>query len=69
MKRKKVLVTQSCPTLCDPTDYNPSGSSVHGISQAKLLVWVAVFFSKGTYLSWDQMDSLPFFTNQWILYH
>ena len=29
-----VLVTQSCPTLCDPTDYSPPGSSVHGILQA-----------------------------------
>ena len=48
MKRKKVLVTQSCPTLCDPTDYNPSGSSVHGISQAKLLEWVAISSSRGS---------------------
>ena len=31
-----VLVTQSCPTLCNPMDYLP-GSSVHGISQAKIL--------------------------------
>ena len=30
----KVLVTQSCPTLCNPTDRSPPGSSVHGISQA-----------------------------------
>ena len=29
--------TQSCPTLCDPMDYNLPGSSVHGISQARLL--------------------------------
>ena len=29
----KVLVAQSCPTLCDPTDYSPPGSSVHGILQ------------------------------------
>ena len=28
----KVLVAQSCPTLCDPTDNNPPGSSVHGVS-------------------------------------
>ena len=32
--------TQSCPTLCDPVDYNPPGSSVHGISQAIILEWV-----------------------------
>ena len=28
-------VTQSCPTLCDPIDSNPPGSSVHGIFQAR----------------------------------
>ena len=33
-----VLVTQSCPTLCDPMDYNLPGSSVHGILQARILV-------------------------------
>ena len=32
-----VLVTQSCPTLCDPWDYNPVGSSVHGSLQARIL--------------------------------
>ena len=31
MGRKKMLITQSCPTLCNPTDCNPPGSSVHGI--------------------------------------
>ena len=30
VKKKKVLVTQSCPTLCDPMDGSPPGSSVHG---------------------------------------
>ena len=29
---------QSCPTLCDPMDCSPPGSSVHGISQARILV-------------------------------
>ena len=28
---------QSCPTLCDPMDYSPTGSSVHGILQARIL--------------------------------
>ena len=32
---KKVSVTQSCPTLCDPMDCSPPGSSVHGIFQQK----------------------------------
>ena len=32
---------QSCPTLCDPMDCSPPGSSVHWILQAKILGWVA----------------------------
>jgi len=31
----------SCPTLCDPMDCSPPGSSVHGILQARILEWVA----------------------------
>ena len=37
----RVLVTQSCPTLCDPMDCSSPGSSVHGISQARILESVA----------------------------
>ena len=33
---------QSCPTLCDPMDCSPPGSSVHGILQARVLKWGAV---------------------------
>ena len=35
------LVTQLCPSLCDPMDRSPPGSSVHGILQARILEWVA----------------------------
>ena len=35
---------QSCPTLCDPMDHGPPGSSVHGILQARTLEWVAIPF-------------------------
>ena len=42
----KVLVVQLCPTLCDPTDYSPSGSSVHRILRARILEWVAITFSR-----------------------
>ena len=38
-------VTQSCPTLHDPMDCSPPGSSVHGIFQARVLEWVAIAFS------------------------
>ena len=41
-----MLVTQSCPTLYDPVNHSPPGSSVHGIFQARLLEWVAISFSK-----------------------
>ena len=41
-------VAQSCPTLCDPVDCSLPGSSVHGIFQARVLEWVAVYFSRGS---------------------
>ena len=41
-------VTQSCPTLCDPVDCSPPGSSIHGILQASILEWVAISFSRGS---------------------
>ena len=37
---------QSCLTLCDPMDYSPAGSSVHGILQARILDWVAMSSSR-----------------------
>ena len=36
---------QLCPTLCDPADRSPPGSSVPGILQARTLEWVAISFS------------------------
>ena len=57
----KVKVSQSCPTLCNPMDY-----IVHGILQARILEWVAVPFSRGSFQprDWTQVscitaDSLP----------
>ena len=41
------LVAQSCPTLWDPMDSSPPGSSVHGILQARILDWVAMPSSRG----------------------
>ena len=43
-----VLVTKSCPTLCDPMDCSLPGSSVLGILQARILEWVAIPFSSGS---------------------
>ena len=39
-------VVQSCPTLCDPRDCSLSGSSIHGIFQARVLEWIAIAFSR-----------------------
>ena len=46
--RLMCLVAQSCPTLCDPMDCHPPGSSVHRILQAWISEWVAVTFSWGS---------------------
>ena len=43
---------QSCPTLCDPMDCSPPGSSVHEILQARILEWVVISFSRGS--SWPR---------------
>ena len=39
-------VSQSCLTLCDPMDCSPLGSSVHRISQARILEWLSIPFSR-----------------------
>ena len=59
----KVKVSQSCPTLCNPTDYT---YTVHGIFQARILEWVAFPFSRGssqprdqTQVSCIEVDSSP----------
>jgi len=51
-QRVKVLVTQLYLTLWDLMDCSPPGSSVHGISQVRILEWVAMPFSRG--LSWPR---------------
>ena len=43
-----VLVAQSCPNFCNPMDCSLSGSSLHGIFQARMLEWVAIPFSRGS---------------------
>ena len=65
----RVLVIQSCPTLCDPMDCSPPGSSVCGILQARILEWVAMPSSRGssrprywTCISWVSRIAGRFFT-------
>ena len=43
-------VAQSCPTLHDSMDYSLPGSSIHGIFQARVLQWVAIAFSRRTFV-------------------
>ena len=66
IKHIKVLVTQSCPTLCKPMDCTPPGSTVHAISQARILEWVAISFSRGSSQprDWTQVSCIAgrFFT-------
>ena len=42
------MCIKSCPALCDPMDCSPSGSSVHGTFQARILEGVAISFSRGS---------------------
>ena len=62
----RVLVTQSYPSLCDPMDCSPPGSSVHGILQVRILEWIAIPLSMGSSWSrdWTQVSHIAgrFFT-------
>ena len=49
VRLSEVKVAQSCSTLCDPTDY-----TVHGILQARILEWVAISFSRGSFQPRDR---------------
>ena len=48
-KESESEVAQLCLTLCDPMDCSPPCSSIHGIFQARVLEWVAVSFSRGSF--------------------
>ena len=66
----KVLVTQSCLTLCDLMDCSPPGSSVHGILQARILEWVAVSSSRGSSRPGDRICvSYVSCVGRWVFYH
>ena len=60
----KVLVAQSCPTLCNPMDCSPPGSTVHGISQVGVLEWGAISFSRGSF--WLRDQTCIFFVFWWV---
>jgi len=60
------LVTHSCPSVWDPVDCSPSGSSVHGILQARILQWVAMPSSRGSSQTHGSNPGL--LHCRWILY-
>ena len=61
---------QSCLTLCDPMDYSPPDSSVHGILQGKILEWVAIPSSRESSRPRDQTHvSCVVCIGRWLLYH
>ena len=63
-------VTQSCLTLCDPTDCSPPGSSVHGILQARILEWIAISSSRGIFSTrGSNLSLLHLLHCRQILYH
>ena len=51
---KVYSVAKSCPALWDPMDWSLPGSSVHGISQARILEWITISFSRGSSQLMDQ---------------
>ena len=60
-------VAKFCPTLCDPVDCSQPGFSIHGISQVRILAWVATSFSRGS--SWPKDWTHVSCIGRWILYH
>ena len=63
-------VTELCLTLCGSMDCNLTDSSVHGIPQARILEWVAISFSKGSFWTRDRTHvSYVSYTGRWLLYH
>ena len=69
-RRYACLVAQSCPTLCNLMDSSPPGSFVHGISQARILEWVAISSSRGSSRPRDRTHvSCICYIGRQILYH
>ena len=54
---------QSCPTLCDPIDGSPPGSTVPGILQARTLEWVAICFSN----AWKWKVNVTSLSRVWLI--
>jgi len=62
-------VAQSCPTLCNPMDCSPPGSSVHGIFQARILEWLRKLkFREGNCCVQGCPVNDSFLTYKWVLF-
>ena len=61
------LVAQSCPTPSHTMDCNPPGTPVHGILQTRILVWIAIPFSRGSFQPRDRTHVS--FIGRRVLYH
>ena len=61
---------QLCPTLYGPINCSPPGSSVHGVLQAKIIEWVAMPFSRGSFWprDWTHISYISFISRK-VLYH
>ena len=62
-----MLVAQLCLTLCNPMDCSMPSSSVCGTSQARILEWVAISFSRGSF--WPRDQTRVSYVGRQILYH
>ena len=67
LENESECVSCSIATLCDSMDCRSPGSSVHGILQARTLAWIAIPFSRGTFLI--QGLNLVLLLCRQILYH
>ena len=57
LMKVKVKFLSHVLTLCDPMDWSPPGSSVHGILQARVLEWISTAFSRGSSQPRDRLGT------------
>ena len=62
--KSESAVAQWCPTLSDPMDCSPLGSSVHGIFQARVLEWVAIAFFVSVSINFK--SNFPYYWHHWL---
>ena len=62
------VLTQSCLILCNLMNYSPPGSSVFGIFQARILEWVAIYFSRGSPQTRNQISQPTWMFRTWFVF-